>query len=173
VTRSKSANPLTRKQDIIHLAILLVIALGIGLYLIATTVVITKDGVWYVWYIQLARKFSSESQDVIKGLPFGYPLLIFAANKLVTSLSGSSSLSTWIYSAQSVTLLCRLLALIPLYFIGKFLVGGKRSFWTIFILIILPYPAEFVSDVLREWPHILFLASGFLFLMLGVKQGKW
>lgn len=170
MARSKSANPLTKKQDLTHLAILLVIALGIGIYLITTTVVIAKDGVMYV---QDARRFSSEPQDVIKGLPFGYPLLIFATHKLVTSLSGGSSIFTWIYSAQSITLLCRLLALIPLYFIGKLLVGGKRSFWAILILIILPYPAEFVSDVLREWPHILFLASGFLFLMLGAKQGKW
>jgi hypothetical protein len=170
MTRSKSANPLTKKQDLIHLAILLVIALGIGVYLIATTVVITKDG---VRYIHLARKFSSEPQDVIKGLPFGYPFLIFVTHKLVTSLSGSSSLFTWIYSAQSITLLCRLLALIPLYFIGKLLVGDKRSFQAILILIILPYPAEFVSDVLREWPHILFLASGFLFLLWAAKQGKW
>ncbi len=167
--RSKSVNPLAEKQDLIHLAILLVIALGIGLYLIATTVVITKDG---AWYIEQARRFSSEPQDVIKGLPFGYPFLIFAAHKLVTSLSDSSSLSTWTYSAQSITLLCRLLALIPLYFIGKLLVGSKRSFRAIFILIILPYPTEFVSDVLREWPHILFLASGFLLLIWAVKQGK-
>ena len=170
MTLSKTVNRLIRERDIIHLAILLVIALGIGVYLITTTVAITKDG---VLYIQEARKFSSEPQDVIKGLPFGYPLLIFAAHKLVNSLSDSSSLSTWIYSAQSITLLCRLLALIPLYFIGKLLIGGKRSFWAILILIILPYPAEFGSNVLREWPHILFLASGFLFLIWAVKQDNY
>ncbi|MGB2866629.1 MAG: glycosyltransferase family 39 protein [Sedimentisphaerales bacterium] len=169
MTRSKSANPLTKKQDLTHLAILLVIALGIGVYLIATTVVITRDG---VRYIQLAMKFSSEPQEVIKKIPFGFPFLIFMTHKLVASLSNSSPLFTWIYSAQSITLLCRLLALIPLYFIGKLLVGSKRSFWAILILIILPYPAEFGSDVLRDWPHILFLASGFLFLIWGVKQGK-
>jgi len=169
MTRSKSVNPLAEKQDLIHLAILLVIALGIGLYLIATTVVITKDG---AWYIEQARRFSSEPQSIIKVHPFGYPFLIFAAHKLVSSLSGGSSLFTWIYSAQSITLLCRLLALVPLYFIGKLLVGSRRSFWAIFILIILPYPADFVSDILREWPHMLFLASGFLFLIWGAKQGK-
>ena len=48
LTCDKSANPLNKKQDLIHLAILLVIALGIGVYLIAATVVITKDGVWYI-----------------------------------------------------------------------------------------------------------------------------
>ena len=169
MTRSKSANPLTKKQDLTHLAILLVIALVIGVYLIAATVVITRDG---VWHIQEARKFSSEPQDVIKGHPFGFPFLIFITHKFIALFSGSSSLSTWIYPAQSITLLCRLLALIPLYFIGKLLIGGKRSFWAILILIILPYPAEFGSDVLREWPHILFLASGLLFLIWAVKQSK-
>lgn len=170
MARSKSANPFNKKQYLIHLAILLVIALGIGVHLIATTVLITKDG---VWYIQQARRFSSNPQVVIKGQPFGFPFLIFITYKLVALFSGSSSLFTWIYSAQSVTLLCRLLALIPLYFIGKLLVGGKQSFRAILILIFLPYPAHFVSEVLREWPHILFLASGFLFLLWGAKQGKW
>lgn len=54
MTLSKTVNRLIREKDLTHLAILLVIALGIGLYLIATTVVITKDG---VWYIEEARKF--------------------------------------------------------------------------------------------------------------------
>ncbi len=157
---SKTVNSFIKRQDLIHLAILLVIALGIGLCLIATTVVITKDG---VWYIEQAGKFLSEPREVITKHPFGYTFLIFATHKLANSISGNSSLFTWIYSAQSIALLCRLLALIPLYFIGKLLVGGKRSFQAIFILIILPYTAEFVSDVLREWLHILFLASGFLF----------
>jgi len=170
MTRSKSANLLAKKQDLIHLAILLVIALVIGVYLITKTVVVTKDG---VWYIEQAKSFSNEPLYVIKGRPFGYPFLIFAAHKLISSLSGGSSLFTWIYSAQSITLLCRLLALIPLYFIGKLLVGSRRSFQAILILIILPYPAEFVNDILREWPHILFLATGFLFLMLAAKHGKW
>jgi len=170
MTHSKYGNPLTKKQDLIHIAILLLIALVIGVYLIATTVLITKDG---VWYIEQAKKFSSDPQVVIKGQPFGFPLLISTTYKLVTLYSNSPSLFTWIYSAQSVTLLCRLLSLIPLYFIGKLLVGGKRSFRAILILIFLPYPAKFASEVLREWPHILFLASGFLFLLWGAKQGKW
>jgi hypothetical protein len=59
-----------------------------------------------------------------------------------------------------------------LYFIGTILVGNKKSFWAVFVLIILPYPAEFGSDALREWPHILFLASGILFLFLAIKHSK-
>lgn len=158
------------KDDVTNLLILILIASAVGIYLIATTVLIAKDG---VFYIEQAQKFSSDPIKVIKGLPFGYPFLIFAAHKFAALFGDSSSIHTWIYSAQSITLLCRLLALIPLYFIGKLLIGSRKSFWAILILIVLPYPAKFGSDVLRDWPHILFLATGFLFLLCGANQGKW
>ncbi len=159
-----------RKNDAINLLILLFIASLLGVYLITTTVLIAKDG---VYYIERAQKFSSDPSGVIKSHPPGYPFLIFIAHKFVMLFSNSSSVFTWIYIAQSVTLLCRLFALIPLYFIGKFLIGSKKSFWAILILLILPYPARFGSDVLRDWPYILFLAMGFLLLLWGAKYGKW
>ena len=168
---SKDANRSVGKDDFAHIAILLVIAIIIGAYLITTTVLIAEDGVKYIEY---AREFSNDPIKVIKGwLPFGYPFLIFLSHKFVTLFSNSSSLKMWIYSAQGMTLLCRLFAVIPLYFIGRLLVGNKKSFWAILILLILPYPAEFGSDVLRDWPYILFLATGFLFLLLGAKQDRW
>lgn len=164
-------NLLVEKRCLIHIIILLAIALAIGVYLIATTALIAQDG---AFYIERAQKFANDSIGVIKGpCPFGYPFLIFMAHKFVSLFGSSLSVDSWIYSAQGITLLCRLLALIPLYFIGKEFVGRKLSFWAILILIMLPYPARFGSDVLRDWPHILFLATGFLFLLLGAKQGKW
>lgn len=163
-------NRLLQKLDIKHLAILTAIALAIGIYLIITTVLISKDG---VYYIERAQQFASDPVKIIKAHPPGYPFLIMAAHKCAALFMDDSSVFTWIYAAQGVTLLCRLLALIPLYFIGKLLVGSKNSFWAILILIILPYPAMMGSDVIREWPHLLFLASGLLALLYGVKRGKW
>ena len=173
MTLSKSANRLIKKRDLIHLTILLAIALGIGIYLIATTVLIAQDG---VFYIEQAQKITTEPINVIKSLygrPSGYAFIIFAAHKFTTFFSNSSSVFTWIYSAQGITLLCRVFSLIPLYLIGKVFTGSRNSFWAILILIVLPYPAEFGSDVIREWPHILFLSTGLLFLICGSRFGKW
>ncbi|MEA3227261.1 MAG: glycosyltransferase family 39 protein, partial [Planctomycetota bacterium] len=158
-----------RKQDVINLLVLVLVATVIGVYLIATTVLISKDG---ILYIEWAKMFSSNPMSVVKGLSFGYPLLIFVVHKLATAFGADSSVFTWIYSAQSVTLLCRTLSLIPLYFIGKLLIGGRKSFWAILILIALPHPTRYGSSILREWPHILFLAVGFLSLLRGAKTGK-
>ena len=159
-----------RKDDAVNLLILLFIASLLGVYLIATTVLIAQDG---VYYIERAQEFSSDPSSVKMPHCPGYPFLIFITHKFVSLFSNSPSALTWVYSAQSITLLCRLLAIIPLYFIGKLLVGSRNSFWALLILILLPYPAEFGSDALRDWPHLLFLAMGFLFLLWGVKQGKW
>ena len=163
---------LAEKQDSVRIAILVTIAFAIGVYLIATTVLITKDG---VFYIEQAQNFLTDPISIIKEHPPGYPILIFVAHKLITLLgiSTSTSTQTWIYCAQGVSLLCRLLAITSLYFIGKTLVGSERSFWAVLILIILPYPAEFGSDIIREWPHVMFLTWGMLFLIHGAKQNKW
>jgi hypothetical protein len=157
------------KGGAINLAILVFITFSLGVYLIATTVLIAGDG---VFYIERAQKLSSDPIKIIEANPPGYAFLIFVAHKFVSLFSDSSSVYIWIYSAQSVNLLCRVLALVPLYFIGKLLVGSRNSFWALVVLILLPYPAEYGSDVLRDWPHILFLATGFLFLLWGTKQGK-
>jgi len=172
---SKSVNSSSEKNDIINISIILTIALAIGIYLIATTVLIAKDG---VSYIEWAQKFSTDPVYVIKGDTCGYPFLIFlshkfATYKIVTLFSNNTSVYTWIYSAQCITLLCKLLALIPLYFICKGFVGRKLSFWAILILVLLPYPARFGSDALRDWPYILFLATGFLFLLRAARQDTW
>ncbi|HUV65204.1 MAG TPA: glycosyltransferase family 39 protein [Sedimentisphaerales bacterium] len=175
---SMKADYAERRDDILNVLILIAAASGLGVYLVATTVLISKDG---VTYIELARRFSSEPLIVIKGLTpgypkglaFGYPSLILAAHTVAVWFGADSSVLGWTYSAQSMALLCRVLALIPLYFLGKLLVGAKRSFWALVILIVLPYPAQFGSDALRDWPHILFLAVGLLFLLRGAKAGTW
>ncbi len=161
---------LFEKSDLKKIAIVLCIALAIGVYLIATTVVISKDG---VFYITQAQQFASNPIKIIKTHPPGYPFLIFAAHGFASLFTDGASNQTWIYSAQSVSLLCRLLALIPLYFIGKLLVGGKNSFWAIIILIILPNSAKYCAEVLRAWPYILFLSTGFFFSLWGAKSGRW
>jgi len=168
---AKDGKHSAKAQDLFHIAVLVILALGVGIYIIATTVLITQDG---TLHIRLAQNFPQNPVGVIKhNPPFGYPFLIFLTHKVITSFSQDGSIYSWIYSAQSVSLLCRVLSLIPLYFIGKLLVGRRHSFWGLLVLIALPYPAEFGSDVIREWPHILFLSIGLLFLIWGSRFGKW
>lgn len=158
------------KQDFVHIIILITVALVIGVYIIATTVLISKDG---IFYIKQTQNLSNDLINTIREHPPGYPFLIFLTHRFASLFGCGTSIQCWCYCAQGASLLCRLLAVIPLYFIGRILIGGRNSFWALLILIILPYPAVSGSDVVREWPYILFLAASMLFLILGSKSGKW
>lgn len=165
----ESADSLVKKQDLIHIMILLAVATAIGVYLIATTVLIAKDG---VLYIKQAQKFAMDPMSIVKhDFPFGYPFLIFAAHELAAVFGGGTSIDLWVHSAQGGNLIFRILSLIPLYLIARMLVGSRNSFWALLILFLLPYPAKLGSDALRDWPHIFFLAAGFYTMLYGGING--
>jgi len=160
------------KQDLIYISILLTIALAIGIYLIATTVVIAKDGVTFIEYaknldIIPATTVMNEDQHP------GYPAMILAVHKITGFLNENNSIFSWIYSAQSAALIFRLLAIVVLYFTGKHLVGPGFAFWAILVLIFLPKPARYGSDALSDWPHLFFLAVAMLLLIQAAIHNRW
>jgi 4-amino-4-deoxy-L-arabinose transferase-like glycosyltransferase len=165
-------NQSAKKQDLIYTIILSAVALAIGIYLIATTVLIAKDGVMYIEY---AKKLAIDSAKAMRDFPSapGYSFFICSTNKLIGLFYKETSLESWIISAQCVSLLCKVIATVVLYFVGSLLVGRQMSFWAILILTILPVPAEYGSDALTEWPYIMFLAIGFWLLLLGARFSKW
>lgn len=160
------------KRDVVHLSALLTIALAIGIYLIATTVVISNDGITFIYYARGLESAATQTM-VREGQHPGYPTIVLVAHRVVRFLSDGKSMFIWIYSAQIAALIFRILAVGVLYFIGKGLVGAKFSFWAMLILILLPKPAKYGSDTLSDWPQMFFLAAGMLLLMRAADRGRW
>lgn len=161
-----------RNNTLIHLWILLSAALCVGIYLIATTVLIASDG---VLYIQYAQQLGINPIEIIKAQyqhP-GYPGVIYAVHYIFNLLFGQDvSIQSWIYCGQATALVFRLSALAVLFFISRHLLGARLSLWAILILIVLPKPAEYGSDVLSDWPHLFFLSAGLLLLLKGAGR-RW
>lgn len=158
------------KRDGFHLAVLAGLALVIGSYLALTSGMIARDG---AFYISQARLLPHDPVRVAQTYPIGYPFLLFVAHEVAGLFVDGDSALVWVRSSQTVTLLCRIGALIPLYLLGKLLVGARRSFCAVLVLIVLPYPARYGSDVLREWPFLLFLGLGFWLLVWALRDRKW
>lgn len=167
----KEAPRLLGKQNLIHITVLSAIALVIGIYLIATTVLIAKDG---TMYIECARQIADNPVEAVRNMPPcpGYPFLIYLMHKVTGLFNDTESIQGWIISAQLVSLLSKVIASVALYFVGSYFVGPRISFWGVLILSILPDSAEFGSDALTEWPHLMFLTTGFLLLLLGAQYRK-
>ncbi len=160
-----------RKEDIIHITTLLAIALVIGVYLITTTVLVAKDS---ILYIECAKQISDNPVEAVRNMPPcpGYPFLIYLMHKVTGLFNDTESIQGWITSAQAVSLLSKVIASVALYFVGSYFVGPRTSFWGVLILTILPDSAKFGSDALTEWPHLMFLTTGFLLLLLGAQYRK-
>jgi hypothetical protein len=167
------------KQGIIYISILMTAALCIGIYLISTTAVITRDGVVFIEY---AKDLEVEpDQTMLQEYQHpGYPVMILFIHKAIRLFNKGESIFSWIYPAQSIALVFRLLTIIVLYFIGRNLVvrrmpygRGRLSFWAILILIFLPKPAHYGSDALSDWPHLFFLATGMLLLIRASTNRRW
>ena len=163
---------LDKKRDFLNVAILLLIALCIGIYLIATTAIIAKDG---VTFIEFARQLETSPVKamIAQDQHPGYPWLILISHKVMDSLHENTSILSWIYCAQSITLIFRLLAITVLYLIAQHLFGTRLSFWCVLILILLPKPAEYGSDALSDWPHLFFMVTGVLLLLKGATNERW
>lgn len=160
------------KRDIIHVSILLIVALCIGIYLIGTTAVIAKDSITFIEY---AKNFEiSPTKTMIQQYQHpGYPVMILCVHKIARFLSESQSVFSWIYCAQGIALVFRILAIIVLYFLGKELVGARSGFLALLILVLLPKPTHYGSDALSDWPHMFSLASGMLLLIHAAISKKW
>jgi hypothetical protein len=161
-----------KSRDLLNVSILLIVVLCVGIYLILTTVIIAKDGITFINYAK--RLETAPVQTMMNEFQHpGYPLLILAANKTAQLFYKNTSILSWIYCAQSVTLISRLLAIIVLYFIGKRLFSAGLSFWGTLIIILLPHPAEYGSDALSDWPHLFFLTMGLFLLFNGALKKRW
>ena len=163
-------NPGSWKSDVLCLGLLAGLCLLIGVHQVRKSALINPDGVFYVG---LGQRLPGDYAGVARTYPPGYPFLLWVAHEAVTRVTGHDSPMLWVYSAQGVNLLCRILALIPLYFLGKLFVGAAHSFWALLILNFLPYPAQYAAGVLREWPYMLFLGLGFWLLCWALRRRQW
>jgi hypothetical protein len=155
------------KSYLRDILILFVVALISGIYLTATTVVISRDG---VFYIETAQKMQTHASSVLAERPSGYELMILSSHRILGAVTGGQSTQDWIWAAQGLTLFCRILTVIALYLAGCLTTGRNSSFWGCMILLLLPEPARMGSDVLREWPNLLFMSFIFLCLLAGFKR---
>jgi len=152
--------------------ILLTTALGIGLYLIASTKIIAEDGVTFIQYAKGMTVNATETMIRQDQHP-GYPALIVVGYKLISIFVNGATTSTWIYAGQGMTLLFRVFSIIVFYFLADyFLKDRRKAFIAALIVLFLPDPAHFGSDCLSDWPHLFFLLLSFSFLVKAAKNNR-
>ena len=157
-----------RKRAAVHIGLLAAMAAAMGLYHLRTTVVISPDGVLYV---EMARDLLQGQAPRGPRVPPGYPAMVAAAGALV-GLDGQDARRDWALTAQSVTLLCRVLSIVPLYLLYRRFIGGRGALAAMAIMLTLPRFAKHGADALRDWPFVLLFVSALAALSCAVRRGS-
>src|SRR4030042_5428578 len=155
-----------KKEDRKNLIILLSFGLMLRFYAFSQIYMIANDGAFQ--YIPVAKLFypGEYLQALLQPqLPL-YPFLI----SVLSHITGNFELS-----GQLISIIFSLLAVFPLYLIGRFLFGPRAGFWATILYLINPLMLHCSVDVLKEGVLIfLFFSSVYCSLrFLQEGSGRW
>ena len=151
------------QEDQRYLIALLAVGLFLRLYAFSQIYMISIDGAFQ--YIPVAKLFfQGEYPQALlqRQLPL-YPFLISAFSYITRDLEVSGQLISIIFS---------LLAVFPLYLIGKSLFGTRAGFWTAVFYIFHPLMLQCSVDVLKEGLVIFLLLSAVYCSLRFLQEGE-
>src|SRR5512139_2289708 len=147
-----------------QLIVLLSVSVLLSLTLCLQTPVISLDGAFQ--YIPMAKAFSSGAYREgisINGQQPLYPFLVGMAGQWVSDLE---------WAGKGVASLFSVLLVIPVYWIGKRVLGRDVAFFSTFLLVMHPYFRRFSGDVLKESTYLFFLAVAIGFAFRTLQHGQ-
>lgn len=151
------------QEDKKNIVILLSFGLVLRLYAFSQIYMISVDGAFQ--YIPMAKLFyQGEYLQALSQpqLPL-YPFLI----SLLSHVTGNFELS-----GQLISIFFSLLAIFPIYLLGKSLFGPKPAFWTTALYLVNPLMLECSVDVLKEGLLIFLLLSAVYCSLRFLQEGK-
>ena len=152
------------KEDRKNLIILFSFGLVLRLYAFSQIYMIARDGA--LQYIPVAKLFyQGEYLQAFTQpqLPL-YPFLI----GILSHITGSFEVA-----GQLIAIIFSLMAIFPMYLIGKFLFGPKPAFWATILYLINPLMLECSADVLKEGLVVFFFFSSVYCSLKFFQEKKW
>lgn len=159
----------TEKSLLRPLLLLIGISLCLGIYKAATLHCISNDAVGFLQFADQLQTAPGEAIQSGYQHP-GFPALILLAEQGLHRLSGPLSLYEKIAAGQSVNLLCRTVA-IGFVFAGFLsFTGRKKAFVMALLVLLIPAYADNGSDVLSDWPNLMFMSIAFFVCLKGLSR---
>ena len=152
--------------------LLAVLTAIIGGYILATTVLIARDGTAFINFARHLSHHPIETMQRNDQHPL-YPAMILGVGKTCSLVGEGESIIGWVHSAQLATLLCRVLCVVPLFLFGRLAVGSRAAFWGLLLFVFLPKPAAWGSDALSDFPHVLFFSTAFCLAAYALERPGW
>jgi hypothetical protein len=145
------------------------LSLSLGIYKAATLHCISNDS---VSFLQFADRLQTAPGETIQsGYQHpGFPAMILLAEQGLHRLSGPLSVHEKIAAGQSVNLLCRTVAICFVFAGFLNFTGRKKAFVMALVVLLIPDYADNGSDVLSDWPNLMFMSIAFFACVKGLSR---
>jgi hypothetical protein len=151
------------------LALLLLLAAGLRVWLLCHTEVAARDS---IHFIRIAWQLEHEPwTKVLKNAEMhpGYPVLILLASAPVSHFVHGPETVLMQLSAQLVSVLAGTLLVIPTYYLGRELFNRTAGFWTAVLFQCLPASCRVLSDGLSEATFLLLAVTALYFAVRALR----
>ncbi len=155
------------------LLVLVLIAGGLHGWLLRHTVVMSRDGIGFLtfaWRLKHEPWQTVLRQNTQHPL---YPAAIALASGPVSHFVGGSPCDRMMASAQWVGVVCGVLIVIPMYFLGVALFDGRVGFWTALLFQCFPIGTRATADALSEGLFLLVMACACVAAVYAVRRSSW
>lgn len=163
--------------DYARLGVLAAVAVGVHLWLLSHTAVTARDGIGFARYALCLQSPHAASVpwdhtrtmlDVVKAEqhPPAYPAAVWATAKVVRRAAGLPLPDSTLLACQIVSAVAGVLLVVPVYLLGRVLVGRNVGFAAALLFQTLPVPARVTSDGMADG---LYLLGAAVALLLGVR----
>jgi 4-amino-4-deoxy-L-arabinose transferase-like glycosyltransferase len=148
-----------RRRELALVALLVLLAAGVRVWVVRTTEVPARDSIGFIRYALAIQECGWRWTLHHQHQHPGYPLCILAVSLPVRHLAGLDCDSMQL-SAQLASSLAGLLLVIPMYYLGKYLLDRGAGFWGALLFQCLPASGRALSDAISDPLFLLLLASG-------------
>lgn len=155
-----AAPPPSLRSDVGRLCVLVLIAAGVHWWVVANTAVTARDSVGFARYALSLGEPDRPWAEVLRAEahPPGYPLAVLTAHRLLPP-SDQPLTDRIPFAAQVASSVAGVLAVFPVYWLGRRLFAPSAGFWAAVLLQLLPVFARDTADGLSDGPFLVCVLS--------------
>ncbi len=154
------------------LALLVLVAFLLHVWLMTHTEVASRDSIGFIRYAwQLDSRPWSAVLNESEQHP-GYPLLILAASHVTRAVLSGPLSTVMQQTAQLVSVLAGVLVVLPTFYLGRELFDRRVGFWACLLFQCLPAAARVLADGLSEGTFLLFAATSLWLALRAFRTGS-
>lgn len=161
-----------RYPDRTYLFLLLILLLPLKGWLVFNTEVPARDCIGYIRFALDFEKMDWREAMCLHDQHPGYSFCVWLVSLPLRAMNGGLDAEIMRLAAQATSVIASLLLLIPMFFLGKELLGARAAFWGCLLFQVLPVSGHHLVDGVSEPLFLLLVTASLWQGVIGLQRGS-